>query len=59
VEESLPSAPAGLAVARRGNPDPVVAERNCGSEWRWTAANNGGQGQTRRNQCWTMLDSSG
>ena len=41
MEENLPSASAGLAVARRGDPDPVVAGQNCdgdrGGQW-WTGA---------------------
>ena len=46
VATALPATPAGLAVARRGGPDPVVSKRNCVGGRRRTTADSGGELQT-------------
>jgi len=56
---ALPTTPAGLAVTRRGSPDPVVSGWNCVGGRRRTAANNGGGLQIVADSVEMLFDSVG
>ena len=55
----LPATAAGLAVARRGSPDPMVSGRNCVGGRRQTAADSGGGLQTVADSVEMLFDSVG
>jgi len=59
VATLLPATPAGLAVARRGGPDPVVSGRNCFSGQRRTTADSDGGLQTVADSVEMLFDSVG